>query len=42
MARDGYGVEDLVITCHLAHDTAKQLVLEAEYRRLSRVKDAAP
>ena len=42
MARDGYGVEDLVITCHLAHDTAKQLVLEAEYRRLSKVKDAQP
>lgn len=42
MARDGYGVEDLVITCHLAHDTAKQLVMEAEYRRLSKVKDAQP
>ena len=42
LARDGYGVEDIVVACHLAHDTAKQMVLKAEYRRLSRVKDAAP
>lgn len=42
LARDGYGSEDLVVYCHLAHDTAKQLVLEAEYRRLSKVMEAKP
>jgi hypothetical protein len=42
MAREGYGAEDLVITCHLALDTAKQLVLEAEYRRLARTNEAKP
>lgn len=42
MAREGYGAEDLVIACHLAHETAKQLVLEAEYRRLARTNEAKP
>jgi len=42
LAREGYGVEDMVIQCHLAHDTAKQLVMEAEYRRLSRVENSKP
>jgi hypothetical protein len=42
LAREGYGAEDLVIYCHLAHDTAKQLVLEAEYRRLARTQDSKP
>jgi len=42
MARNGCGVEDLVVRCHLAHDTAKQLVREAEYRRLARTQDSKP
>lgn len=42
LAREGYGAEDLVIQCHLSHETAKALVMEAEYRRLSRVQEAKP
>lgn len=42
LAESGYGAEDIVVACHVSHDTAKNYVLEAEYARLSQVKDAAP
>lgn len=40
LANEGYGAEDLVVRCHLAHSTAKQMVIEAEYRRLARKQEA--
>lgn len=42
MARDGYGAEDVSIACRLSIDRARDLVMEAEYTRVSRTKDARP
>lgn len=40
MAHDGCGAEDIVVRCHVAHDTAKQFVVEAELRRLAALPKA--
>ena len=41
-AREGYGWQDLAVRYGLPQDTAKNLVLEAEYARISKVQDSRP
>jgi len=41
-ADEGYGWQDLVVRFHLSEATAKQFVIEAEYRRLAKTQEAKP
>ena len=42
MAREGYGIEDIIVHCAIDQPTARQFVSEAEYRRLSKVENSRP
>lgn len=42
LAEQGYGAEDLVVRLALSHGLAKQLVLEAAYRKLAKAQQANP
>lgn len=42
LAQEGYGWHDIVVRLGLSETTAKQIVVESEYRRLSQAQEAKP
>ena len=42
LAEQGYGAEDLVVRLALSHALAKQIVLEAAYKKFAKAQDQRP